>query len=193
MRHVKLQIVSRGIRLPPEAQEDPVARARPYTRVAPRSAASHVTAAQVWELPLLGNSEEETKVHISRPANVAAPRRKGVIGHQSKLFSGEVVYVDGMYVTSRERTWLDLAERLTVKELVVIADHLIRIPRPDLEDRRGAFSSKDDLQRLLSKHRGKKGIRSAREALKLAGLGLIRLRKQNCGWRSLPPAFPIRV
>lgn len=171
MRNSALQVTSRGIRMPPDVQDDFVAQVRPYTRVTGRSAASHSTAARVWELPLRKHRTEELVLHISRPADLAEPRRSGVIGHKSKFCPGEVVCLEGMYLTSRERTWLDLAETLTVEELVIIADHLIRVPRPAFEDRSRSYSSKEDLQELLSRHPGKKGIRAARDALQLSRIG----------------------
>lgn len=38
--------------------------------------------------------------------------------HRMKLFSDEVTTVNGIPVTTPERTWLDMAEMLSVDELV---------------------------------------------------------------------------
>ncbi|GAB3538289.1 hypothetical protein GCM10027403_24320 [Arthrobacter tecti] len=109
--------------------------------------------------------------HLSRPAGKATPRRTKVIGHTSRLYPDEITEIDGIRLTTRERTWLDLAEMLNVDELVVIADQLIRVPRERFEGRSEPYCSKDDLQRMIDRHPGKRGIRKARQALDLARVG----------------------
>jgi hypothetical protein len=52
-----------------------------------------------------------------------------------KLYEDEVTTVDGVPVTTAERTWLDMAEILTVDELVVMGDSCVRIPRVEFEGR----------------------------------------------------------
>lgn len=87
-------------------------------------------AAQFWDLPDVWDKAQEDTIHISRPLGEAVIRRSGVTGHRTKLFDGGIVCVDGIYLTTRERTWLDLAEALSVDNLVVLADYLVRIPHP---------------------------------------------------------------
>ncbi|GAB3538260.1 hypothetical protein GCM10027403_24220 [Arthrobacter tecti] len=87
------------------------------------------------------------------------------------MYADEVTTVDGVNVTTRERTWLDLAARLPVHDLVVIADHLIRIPRSNLEGRSEPHSTLERLQDMINRHAGKRGVRRAREALALARIG----------------------
>lgn len=171
LRSRNLRVNSRGIRIWRDFDGDPDARIRPYTHVTQRSAASHESAQKLWKLPSTRAREVEKMIHITRPAGSAAPRRKGVIGHQSKLYPGEVVWHKGVLVTSRERTWLDLAETFPVDQLVIIADHLLRIPRFELEGRSHPYTTKEQLQQLLDRHRGKQGIRRARQALELSRVG----------------------
>lgn len=164
-------MIGHGLRISSGAADNLMNRVRPFTRIAPRSAASYITAAELWGLLQPYRLASDTKVHISRPAETTSPRRRGVIGHQSKFFPGEVVCVDGLFLTSRERTWLDLAELLSIEELVIIADQLIRLPRLDLEGRSEPYSTQDRLELLLGRHSGKQGIRKAREALPLSRIG----------------------
>lgn len=110
-------------------------------------------------------------IHITRPAGSAQMRRSGVIAHRSQLQEDEVTVVDGIRVTTRERTWLDLAEMLSVDELVVIADHLIRIPRPQFEGRTEPYATRDELARMIERHKGKRGVCKARAALDLSRVG----------------------
>ncbi len=142
-----------------------------FTRITEHSAASHQTAGAVWNLCHHTCQREQTMIHISRPAGKAAPRRVKVIGHSSTIYDDEITTVDGIRVTTRERTWLDLAETLTVDELVVIADHLIRIPRIIFEGRYDPFCTKSDLEAMIDRHPGKRGIRKARAALELSRVG----------------------
>jgi hypothetical protein len=165
LENQRLMTPTRGIRMPRDEELGLAGRIRPYTRVTSKSAASHVTAAQLWDLPDVWDRAEEDTIHISRPPGAACIRREGVTGHRSKLFDDEIVCVDGIYLTTRERTWLDLAETLSVDDLVVLADHQVRIPRPELEERTQAYASIDSLRELIGRHPHKRGIRKARHAL----------------------------
>jgi hypothetical protein len=102
---------------------------------------------------------------------MAISRRAGVIGHVGQFFDDEIVCVDGLLVTSRLRTWLDVARRMSVEELTVVADHLLRIPRPDFEARTGPYATREELADMLDRHKGTPGIRKARIALEMARVG----------------------
>lgn len=93
------------------------------------------------------------------------------MGHQTKLYADEVELRDGLYLTGRGRTWLDLAEMLSVDELVILGDHLIRVPRWEFEGRTEPYSTLQQLQQLLDRHKGKQGVRKARQALELSRVG----------------------
>jgi hypothetical protein len=60
---------------------------------------------------------------------------------------------------------------LSVANLVVIADHMVRIPRPWLEARTQPYASIDSLRELVSRHPHKRGIRQARLALEQCRIG----------------------
>ena len=98
-------------------------------------------------------------------------QRPGVVSHRSRILPGEVTIVDGISLTARIRTWLDLAEALDLDDLVVIADYLLRNPRPEFEGRAEAYATREKLGEMLRRHPGKRGLRKAREALALARLG----------------------
>ena len=88
-----------------------------------------------------------------------------------KLFEDEVTTIDGIPVTTPARTWLDMAELLSVDEIVAMGDSCVRVPRPQLEGRDMPLCSLRDLQRTIDKHRGKRGLRKAKEALELVRVG----------------------
>jgi hypothetical protein len=88
-----------------------------------------------------------------------------------KLYSDEIIMVDGIPVTTPERTWLDMAEMLTIDELVALGDSCVRVPRAAFENRAAPHCGVADLRRVIARHRGKRGIRRAKEALALIRVG----------------------
>lgn len=137
LRHRSLEAPSRGIRVPGRAASELLAstapRIRPYTLVTEFSAASHASAFRLWEFPGFLPGSDGTQIHISRPDSVAIPRRAGVRGHRGQFFADEIVSLNGLLITSRTRTWLDCTRKMSIEELTVVADHLLRVPRPEFE------------------------------------------------------------
>ena len=167
---------SRGIRMPSPAGTQPSTQqlahlARPHTLVTGLSAASHATAFLLWEFPGFLPGADRPGIHISRPDAVAIARRRGVVGHRGQFFPDEIVELGGAFVTSRTRTWLDIARRMSVDELTVVADHLLRHPRPEFEGRSAPHATRDELADMLDRHKGTPGIRKARLALDQARVG----------------------
>ena len=171
LRHREIVSLSRGIKCL-DAGDLPLALlTRPYTQATGYSAASHATAFAIWMLPGFLPVADASLLHISRQAPHDEPRRKGVFGHTTKFRDNEVICLDGLWITTRARTWLDCARRMCVDELVVVADHLIRIPRPAFEGRSEPYASIAELAALLERHKGTPGIQKARAALALARVG----------------------
>ncbi|MEO6531235.1 MAG: DUF559 domain-containing protein [Specibacter sp.] len=172
LRHRDVLTLSRGIKAVKNDADIPLALlTRPYTLVTGYSAASHATAFTIWELPGFLPGTDKPDIHISRQYPHTSPRRQGVQGHRAMFRDDEVVLVDGLWITTRARTWLDCARRMSVDELVVAADHLIRIPRTAFEGRSLPYATLQELATLLERHRGTPGIVKAREALELARVG----------------------
>ena len=168
---------SRGIRMPSGAGTSPeclvqlAQLVRPHTLVTRLSAASHATAFLLWEFPGFLQGADQPGIHISRPDAVTIARRQGVVGHRGQFFPDEIVELGGVFVTSRARTWLDIARRMSIDELTVVADHLLRRPRPEFEGRFSPHASRDELADMLDRHKGTPGIRKARLALEQARVG----------------------
>ena len=172
LRHRSLAAPSRGIRRPlTEVAPGLSEQVRPFTLVTEFSAASHATAFSLWSFPGFHPGHDEPGIHISRPDMMAIPRRRGVVGHRGQFFADEIVSMDTLLVTSRTRTWLDCARRMSVDELTVVADHLVRTPRPDFEGRTEPYATLDELADMLDRHKGTPGIQKARVALEQARLG----------------------
>ena len=172
LRHRSLHRLGKGIRSASPTADLPLSiRVRPFIEVNERCAASHLTAAELLVLPRRQQKGSPDMFHVIRPEGEAHLNRPHVIVHRMKLFSDEVTTVNGIPVTTPERTWLDMAEMLSLDELVAMGDSCVRIPRPDLEDRDMPLCSLADLQRMIDRHKGKRGLRKAREAIKLIRVG----------------------
>ncbi|MFI5085511.1 MAG: hypothetical protein ACHP7K_06225 [Actinomycetales bacterium] len=174
LRGRDLLVPSRGIRdhsVPDGPEPDLAALAGPLSRVSAFSAASHATAFRLWGFPGFLPGADDGGIHLSRPDGMAIPRRRGVTGHRGQFFPDEITELHGVLITTRVRTWLDVARLMPVDELTAAADFLLRMPRPEFEGRSAPFASKADLDRMLERHWGTPGIRKARLALDLARVG----------------------
>lgn len=172
LKHGSLDSPTRGIRTPREVDDVSLSDSvRPLTLVTPFSAASHATAFLLWDFPGFLPNSHEPGIHISRPHAMAIPRRRGVVGHRGQFFDDEITTINGLYITSRPRTWLDCARKMDIDEITVVADHLLRIPRPEFEGRSAPYCTMDDLEEMLDRHWGTPGIRKARLALEQACVG----------------------
>ncbi|MCU1517613.1 MAG: hypothetical protein JWQ75_2334, partial [Pseudarthrobacter sp.] len=174
LRHRGLGRPTRGVRVPradgsSASGLSPIIR--PYTLVAEFAAASHASAFMLWQFPGFLPGSDEPLIHIARPDTVAIMRRPGVKGHRGQFFPDEIVSHHGLLITSRARTWLDCSRKMSIEELTVVADHLLRIPRPDFEGRSEPFATRADLADMLDRHKGTPGIQKARVALDLARVG----------------------
>jgi very-short-patch-repair endonuclease len=98
-------------------------------------------------------------------------RRKGVAGHTVVVFEGEIEQVHGIWMSTRSRTWLDLARHLPLSALICVADQLIRLPRPELEGRNTPFTTPEGLRAMVDRHGNRQGVVRAREALDLMRIG----------------------
>lgn len=172
LRHRSLTSLGRGIRTEcPTAELALSVRVRPFIEVNERCAASHLTAAELLNLPRRWRKGAPDMYDIIRPEGAAHLNRPHVIVHRMKLYDDEVTTVDGIPVTTPERTWLDLAEMLSVDEVVVAGDSCVRVPRPEFEGRDEPLCSLADLQRMIDRHKGKRGLRKAKEAIRLIRVG----------------------
>jgi hypothetical protein len=171
LRNSQLDRPSRGVRMPRSVPLSRADEVRALSWVTSGSAISHATAAVIWEFPLPHWVEDLSEVHISRPSTASTPRRRGIVGHRVVLLPGEIAVHQGVRVTSRTKTWLDLAQILPVDDLVVIGDHLVRKPRRNLENRNKPHAAIADLHDVIAAHKGKRGVARAAEAVGLVRVG----------------------
>lgn len=171
LRQSDIRQISRGLYRPVEWRFELETAARALSVASPGAWISHVTAARLrCQLlpPWLSDSEE---LHLSKPRELPEVRRKGIVGHTVLAWDDEVETADGIRISTRPRTWLDLARRLSLPELVCMGDELVRIPRVGLEGRSEPFATMDGLCSMLKRHPNLQGIVRARAALDLMRVG----------------------
>ena len=162
-------------------------RARAFAQVAPsHSFYRGVTAGIVWEVPLplrCVNADAQARLwrreglalgsDAPRPLDtgVLAPHRasraSGVNGRQLSEVLTTVQVHDGLQVATPATLWAQLAEELTVDELIAVGDALVREPRRSDGSRGPAGSGRTTLGRLeaaLNAGR-RRGAAKLREAL----------------------------
>jgi hypothetical protein len=188
LRRNDIEGISHGLYRPVGWDFELSSAARALCAATPGAWISHTTAAQLHGLilpPWLSDSHE---LHLSKPRQQPQARRKGIIAHNTTALPGEVEIDGGLRISSRPRTWLEMARNLSLEELVCMGDQLIRIPRPQFEGRDTAFATPASLRSLLERHRNLQGIVRARSALELMRVGadsapetLLRLAMNDAG------------
>lgn len=100
---------------------------------------SHLTAADIWGLPLpRGDEDVGGAVHVATVGTAALMRRRGVVAHRVR--DGDTVLHRGVPVSSPARTWAECTTLLGFRDLVVIGDHLVG---------RASLATVDDLASAL--------------------------------------------
>lgn len=104
----------------------------------------------------------------------------------------------GIRLTTPARIWADVAVGLTVDELVMLADALIRSPRLALEGTDRPFTTPDLLAEAVAARGRGRGTATARRALRLARVGAdspqetqLRLALQRAGLPEMEVNAPI--
>ncbi len=91
---------------------------------------SHTTAALLHRMPLPWRLEHAESLHFASESPHRAPHATGISGHRLALAPGELIEIEGVPMTSPERTWCDLATMLHLYDLVAAGDFLIHHRSP---------------------------------------------------------------
>jgi hypothetical protein len=166
----------RGVRtLGAHDPDDIAARCRAATLVLPPQAAfSHVTALRLLGVEVPWRAERRldsslTAPEEGEPLHVVAPRRSlrstraGIVWHFCGQQSLATTQHHGLPVTSAAQTWLHLSHGLTIDDLVVLGDAMLRRAAP--------VTSLDELRRLTESTHKMRGLAKARVALDLIRAG----------------------
>jgi hypothetical protein len=192
--------VGRGLYRPADWDFDLEGAARVLSAASPGAWISHVTAARLRCQVLPPWLADSSELHLSKPRSLPSVRRKGIFGHTVLALEEEVELVDGIRLSTRSRTWLDLARILPLHDLVSLGDQLIRIPRVDFEGRTQPYDTIAGLRTLVDRHPNLQGIVRAREALDLMRVGadsapesLLRLAIADAGLPEPELQVPLRA
>lgn len=199
LRRADVAHVSRELYRPTGWSFELEAAARALSAASPGAWISHVTAARIRSQILPAWLADSTELHLSKPHSLPEVRRRGVIGHSVLASENEIEFVDGIRISSRSRTWLDMARRLSESELVCMGDELIRIPRAEFEDRTEPFDTLEGLRSLVARHPNLQGVVRARAALERMRVGadsapesLLRLAMEDAGLPEPQLQVPLR-
>lgn len=132
------------------------------------------TAAALREYPVGTGTEldADMQLEVAAFAPGRAPRGRGIRGRKVAPHLAEVVDLDGLAVTTPATTWAMLGRDLSVRELIVLADAILHVPR----DSRGelhperAGATREEMQRAIDAGR-RIGIDRLRAALPQARTG----------------------
>jgi hypothetical protein len=129
---------------------------RCYLPVAPADFRfSHVTAARLYRIPLPEELEKRASLDVT-VAGSSVPRRAGIRPHRMTRLP-DLVELEGLPVLPVEQVWLQLAAALTLDDLVVAGDHLVR--------RKSPASSLARLEEMTDAAGGRRGTVRALHAL----------------------------
>lgn len=136
-----------------------------------------LTAARIWGLPLprdlfgpgVGDAPWGEVIELNDAGRDRRPH-PGVLWHRRAYHPDQVALSAGLRLTTRVTTWRDLGGVLPLDDLVIIGDHLVRVPRPGLEGRDEPYSTVEDLRAVLRDWSGR-GARALRDAVELIRVG----------------------
>lgn len=141
---------TRGIRIP-EHRLDIRARCEALAlAVGERAVFTGMTALELWD----GVEVRPGPLEVTVEAEGVEIQRAGVRCRRRLLAPGDVVTLDGLSVTTPQRTYVDVAGSQDVPRLVAIGDDLLRRRLLELAD----------IDDVLNFSRGQRGVRIARRA-----------------------------
>ncbi|GAA4456387.1 hypothetical protein [Phytohabitans houttuyneae] len=132
-----------------------IERLRAVVRVLPPAAVlTHQTAAMLYGFGVVPTDA----LHVTLPAGVPLPQRRGIAAHGAVLPFADVRDVSGLRCLGPARCAVDLARQLGRPDALAVLDAALRV---------GACT-RDDLAYEVARHDGLRGVRQARELVRLA-------------------------
>ncbi|MFC5928991.1 DUF559 domain-containing protein [Cryobacterium melibiosiphilum] len=126
-------------------------------RMPPSQSFSHATAARLHGLPLPRRVQAAGVIEVSVELPGQCPRVVGVRGHRVTAGSVRTVLVRGFRVAAPVDTWCQLASVLSLDELIVVGDALVRRQSPP--------ATLPELRAAVADFAGHRGAKKLREAL----------------------------
>lgn len=123
LRGPGFRAIFRGVYVDASVEDSPLVRARAALRVHPSDAfVSHFTAARVVGAPVPAHSDE----HVTVPDQGSRRPRPGLRCHTAAVAAAEVRVLSGLRVSAPHRLFVELASMLTLVDLVILGDWLVR-------------------------------------------------------------------
>ncbi len=139
LRGSKFRRIFNGVYVDARVPDHPLIRAQAALIVHPTSAfASHVSAARIYGVPIPSHPDEH--VTVERAADRS--KRRGVACHVAR--TSDVVENAGVRVSGPHRMFVELASMLSLVELVVVGDALVRSGRTSADELLRACEASDD-------------------------------------------------
>jgi hypothetical protein len=123
---------------------------------------SHLTAAEVWGVPLALEWRIGAELHVATIGSRRAAKGRGVVGHQ--IFDERLMIAAryGLRVSDAATTWCHLASSLSDDDLIAAGDHLVLTPvRQNAGDPR-PYCTLEELTERVAAYRGRGSIRARR-------------------------------
>lgn len=145
---------------------------RALSRRTPHVWASHLTAAQLYGLPLPRRLLSGSGIHLTAVnhclfANVD-PR---VVLHRVRALPDGIGFLQGTRLSLPGRLFVELSRYLRFEEHVWVGDQMVRNPRYEWEGRRNPLLTLRSLHHEVEDQRRRPGIVQAREALEYVRVG----------------------
>ena len=131
-----------------------------------RPVLTHLSAARLWGLPVLGRWP--TDVHLLVRDGANRQKKNGIIWHYGQITDGEIAEVDGLLVTSRLRTLVDLARTERFASAVTALDAGLRAPFILPDGQRDAIITREEVREAVDRLGAVRGCRGARLAADFA-------------------------
>lgn len=125
---------------------------------------SHVTAAQLYRMPLPWRLECDETVHISTFRSVCRPRVVGVVGHRLSAASVSVRMFRGFPLADPVSVWCRLAPLLSIDDLIAVGDFIVSGRVTD-DGREPPLASLEELWEGARRYSGGRGARRVAVAI----------------------------
>ncbi|MFD1573057.1 hypothetical protein ACFSEO_02870 [Agromyces cerinus subsp. nitratus] len=159
VRSIELVAPFHGVRASRRATDTFLGRCRAYAAIMPTG---HVfsgrTAAVLCGLPLPAAIERDGRVEVTALEGARAPRRRGVIGRSTRLNPNLVAApgVPGAFMTAPADAWCELADVLSLDDLIAAGERLLGLPRP--------LATTDQIDATIARHGRRRGATRLRLA-----------------------------
>ena len=155
LRGRSLERLSRDLYVPRGTERDIRLRTAAARLALPDAVPCLFTAALLQDLPV----DDDGLIHLARGSRAARATRREVKVHRTPVEPDERIVVGALVIADGPRTYVDLAAKLTLEQLVAVGDVVLR--------RYG----RDALTAAVDRRRRRPGIVLARQALPLLDAG----------------------